>query len=329
MTSIMKTYKGHTRFPLVFNIELTDACPLNCPYCYKDINATKMLEYHHLINLLAEFASGGGKYILLSGGEPLMYPHLMETIKLGKSIGLKIALSTSGYGLNETKLRKMRELNLDFLYISLNSHIEEINNLSRDGYSYAIKAMQLCQKNNFPYRLNTVVRHDNLPYLEGLVNFAQRKNAQGIDILSNKPDRCGNISSPLDKNDIKELIKVFENNESYINYQTCFTILKAYFNKKNNHKNLNQLLKGCSAGLYSMTVFSNGCFSPCPHCEPRLQESFKSITEYWESSQVLTKFRQKKSVYLKCENCKYIQYCSPCQAFSTNEYCLANLFNDY
>lgn len=329
MTGIMKIYKGHTLFPLVFNIELTDACPLNCPYCYKDINTAKNLDFHYLIKLLDEFSSNGGKYVLLSGGEPLMYSHLIEAIKFGKSVGLKIALSTSGYGLNEMKLRKMSKYNLDFLYISLNSHIEAINKLSRDGYNYAIKAMQLCQKLNFPYWLNTVVRHDNLPYLEGLIDYAKKQNALGIDLLSNKPDRYGNISSPLDNKDIKELIKIFRKNGAYMNYQTCFTIMKTYFNKQNNHKNLNQLLKGCSAGLYSMTVFSNGSFSPCPHCESFLQERFKSITEYWEKSQVLAKFRQKKSVSLKCEDCTYSQYCSPCTAFSENEYCLGDLLNDY
>ena len=74
----MNLTAGCTVFPMVINIELTDRCPLNCPYCYKELENSINLDFPVLSKALHEFSANGGKYVLLSGGEPLLYPHLLE-----------------------------------------------------------------------------------------------------------------------------------------------------------------------------------------------------------------------------------------------------------
>lgn len=227
----MNLTAGCTVFPMVINIELTDRCPLNCPYCYKELENSINLDFSVLSKALHEFSANGGKYVLLSGGEPLLYPHLLEAIQLCNKLGLKTSISTSGFEIDESYLNNLFRSGLNTLYISLNSHDPEINSLSRDGYEYAINAMELCQKSQLPYKLNSVIRHDNINLLPEFINFAKKMGALGIDILSNKPNKYGVVFSPLDNDDFNQLIYIFRQNNDYLTYQTCFTQLTTYFNK--------------------------------------------------------------------------------------------------
>ena len=322
MYQTQRLVEDHISFPLVINIELTDICPLNCLYCYKNLDMMKNIDFVLLNKNLEEYAQNGGRKVMLSGGEPLLYSHLIDTIKTCKKLGLITVISTSGYGLDSVKLKKLFSNGLDTLFISLNSNIKKINALSRDGYEHAVRAMELCKKLQFPYRLNTVVRHDNLSYLEELIKFAKAHGAAGMDLLSNKPNSNGDVSSSLTKDDIKELILILGKNEDYLRFQTCFIPLKTYFNKFSNNRNLNKILKGCTAGRYSMTIFSDGMYAPCPHSQEK--ESYNSIMTYWEKSKVLLRYRKGFGFNnKKCSHCTYREYCAPCITFPNYNYCLS------
>ena len=265
MNYIKKAAENYVTFPMILNLELTDVCPLNCPYCYKNLEMTHNIDFSLLYRIIDEFAENGGRHILLSGGEPLLYPYLIEAIKKCSDANLTTAISTSGYGVSETKLKDLFEAGLNSLYISLNSHIPEINELSRDGYELAINAMKLCQMLSLPYKLNTVIRHDNVWHLQELIEFSHSHGADGIDLLSNKPNSNGEISSPLEPGDLYEIIDIINRNEKYLSYQKCFTQLSTYFNKIRGKAKLDSILKGCPAGKYSIAIFSDGFYAPCPH----------------------------------------------------------------
>lgn len=279
--------KNYLDFPLVLNIELTEVCPLKCANCYKESGMSHELPKNVLIKLLEEFSRNRGKLILFSGGEPFLYPYLKEAIKLCNKKGLKTGISTSGYGVNSEKIIELFASGLNCLYISLNSHIPEINGMSRDGYQFAVEAMKICQKLNVPYRINTVIRHDNYKYLKELISFADSYGASGIDLLSNKPNSKGIIESPMELKDIEKLIQLVNEDRGFLNYQKCFTPLTSYFNKSDSKKRT--IFEGCPAGAYTVAVFSNGSYAPCPHCKER--EEFDSLLDYWKHSEVLKKYR--------------------------------------
>ena len=55
--------------PLILNVELTDVCPLSCPYCYKDLSNTKELDYSVLVKVVSAFRKNGGSTIMQSAPE--------------------------------------------------------------------------------------------------------------------------------------------------------------------------------------------------------------------------------------------------------------------
>ena len=306
--------------PLILNVELTDVCPLSCPYCYKDLSNTKELDYSVLVRVVSAFRKNGGSYILLSGGEPLLYTRLIDTIRLCTELHLKSALSTSGFGLDLNMVSQIVGVGLGELFISLNSIDKRINDYSRDGYSYAMKAIDLCEKMSVPFKLNTVVRKENISHLEELISYAKGKGAQGIDLLMNKPNNNGEAQSSLEYDDLNLLVNLLERYEGFLEYQSCFIPLKSYYNKTYCNQSLNPILKGCPAGKYLMTMFSDGTYAACPHSEKR--ESYKDIMEYWNMSEEVKRYRTLNELDNKyCASCAYSEYCSPCVTFEAYKNC--------
>lgn len=85
-------------------------------------------------------------YLNLSGGETLVYPHLDRLLKLINELGLSSAIAISGWGFDEKRLKELKDAGVKEIYVSLNGSVEEVNSLSRDGYSQAIAALELLQK---------------------------------------------------------------------------------------------------------------------------------------------------------------------------------------
>lgn len=77
---------------------LTDRCNFNCPYCMKireDYN--KDLTYPEAERIVGLWCDGGMKNLRLSGGEPTLWPRLVDLVQYANHRGTeRIAISTNG-----------------------------------------------------------------------------------------------------------------------------------------------------------------------------------------------------------------------------------------
>jgi len=70
-------------------IELTKRCNLECPYCYSNscLSSTVELDSEVVKRILADGYAYGLRSVSWFGGEPLMYPKLMDVLRYAKKIG--------------------------------------------------------------------------------------------------------------------------------------------------------------------------------------------------------------------------------------------------
>ena len=80
------------------------ACNLRCPWCYakeEGFNPADNMDFELAKKLLTIFSDLGAKKIILIGGEPTLYPHLINTISFAKEKGLLPVLITNGRRLSD------------------------------------------------------------------------------------------------------------------------------------------------------------------------------------------------------------------------------------
>ena len=108
-------------------------CNLRCPYCYNKALVTNSLSkeegvtFEEVINHL-EKRKNVLKGFVISGGEPLLSPHLEPLIKEAKKLGYKIKIDTNGtLPFLLEKIIENPELSPDFIAMDIKTSIEKTN----------------------------------------------------------------------------------------------------------------------------------------------------------------------------------------------------------
>ena len=87
------------RFPSFVDLEFTARCNLKCGFCFgpaDDGGKTPHLDPEFWIGVIDAIRSRGCLGIVVSGGEPTLYPHLKQLLAYAQQRGLQTVLSTHG-----------------------------------------------------------------------------------------------------------------------------------------------------------------------------------------------------------------------------------------
>lgn len=105
---IMSIIKGENIFPVTVEIDPTNCCNMACIWCNDQKKLPQVsLKIKVLLNLIKELKDLKVKSLVIKGGgEPLLYPHILDVFSLCKKLNFPIGLITNGSYLNEknTKL---------------------------------------------------------------------------------------------------------------------------------------------------------------------------------------------------------------------------------
>lgn len=278
--------------PKMIHIEVTERCPLSCKQCYCDLIKGQDLDWDICEKTIKEASAIGVQSILITGGEPLIYPHLTKMLRLISEQGLYSAIATSGFGLTLEKIKKLNEAGLDQIYISLNGSKKEIHELSRDKFDESIEAIKLLKASGNWCAINWVARKDNVYDFPDLLKLAKELKVDEIDILSCKKS-CIGENPFLNEEELNWLVDVAKKDydDNYIYIDLCYPELRMKINKEELHP----VLQKCVAGRIAMDVLVDGKYSPCRHILKA--EKYESMLEYWNNSDVLQDIRSHISEY--------------------------------
>ena len=147
-------------------ISLTDKCNLKCVYCIPEYEVDKnnlmndtlsLHDYKFIINGLSQV---GIRKIRFTGGEPLLYPHLIELIKYTRiecNIN-DIAITTNGIGLDEMAY-ELKQSGVKTVNISLDSlKSYKYKSITRGGnLADVLKSINECLSLGIKVKINCVV----------------------------------------------------------------------------------------------------------------------------------------------------------------------------
>lgn len=119
---------GGEAWGLLF-VELTGRCNERCVHCYASSSPEvgEALDWELIEQTLREAAQLGFQTIQLTGGDPLLSPHLLEAARLTRTLGLGLEIYTNGLALRAELGQKLAaiEARLAFSFYSHDAHVHD------------------------------------------------------------------------------------------------------------------------------------------------------------------------------------------------------------
>jgi len=148
-----------------FMIEPSLDCQLECAMCY---HIHKKDQWKQTIKPLddvkKEIDAGvkrGNTWMDITGGEPTIYPHILETVKYAKDQGLKVCIITNGL-MGRKRVEELRDAGLDEFLVSvhgLKSTHDEI--IGCQGFDTQTNFLNEAHIAGISLRFNTVISSYN------------------------------------------------------------------------------------------------------------------------------------------------------------------------
>jgi radical SAM protein with 4Fe4S-binding SPASM domain len=166
---------------VVWNVSRT--CNLNCIHCYADSHNEKYegeLSHEQGIALLDDLARFGVPAVLLSGGEPLARRDTLDLAAYGRSIGLKLTLSTNGTLIDLRTAQKIKDLGFTYVGISLDG-IGPTNDYFRGkegAFDRAVRGIRNCVEVGQKVGLRLTLTPHNVRDLDGIFDFIDKEGVQ-------------------------------------------------------------------------------------------------------------------------------------------------------
>lgn len=97
-------------------------CNLSCRHCYAnsfDKDFPGELTLSQCLENVSAIKRAKSPAVILSGGEPLLHPHVFDIAKEVKAQGFYLALSSNGILLTDEVAKKLKEIDFDYVGVSL------------------------------------------------------------------------------------------------------------------------------------------------------------------------------------------------------------------
>lgn len=299
--------------PYRMDLAITYRCNNNCSHCYnarsRKYPELSLEEWQAVIDRVWDLRI---PHLVFTGGEPTLYPHLIELIAYAEQKGLITGLNTNGRKLaDKAFLNKLVEAGLDHVQITLESHDPDIHDqmvAAKGAWEETTAGIRNVVQSPLYVMTNTTLLTHNSPTIKDTLHFLGELGVPTVGvnalIYSGKGEEVG---TGLHE---EELPTLLESARAITQAQGQRLIW--YTPTQYCHFNPMQLdlgVKGCTAALYNMCVEPNGDVIPCQSYYHSLgnllEDDWASI---WEHPLAL-QLRNREDVPEGCQSCDFLPEC--------------------
>ena len=177
---------------------ITSRCNENCKFCYR-ILTEKENDIEKNKKILEILAKLSVNKISWTGGEALLYPNLIELLKISKSYGIINNLLTNGKLLSKEKIIKL-EPYLDYITLSYDSNNGDTYKIMGRGEEHGIhiiEALNFIKENkiDIKIKINTLVSKVNKDEVTNIGKILEKYNIERWRLFKFMPLRNCAISN--------------------------------------------------------------------------------------------------------------------------------------
>lgn len=315
-------------------LHITNSCNLKCKHCYAS-SGTRFeneMSFEEIKNLVDQLEEMNVTYVTVTGGEPLMRPDVFEIIKYIRNKNMNVMLTTNGTLMTQEIIDKLKNLGVDSVQISIDSHLEQVHDAFRGmqgAYKKSIEGIKLCKKNNMKVSIMSTLSAINRKYLRELMNLALELKVDAFGIERFVPEGRGIANEKeiiISADDLKRCLEIlYEYRKS--SKETFFTTNDPLFAfVDGSYKTLYDLYKknpklcgGCSVGHASFVITPDGEVGLCTRLYKRIGSiREKNIKDIISENEVIQKICDRDNLEGRCGKCKYKKICGGCRGWAYN-----------
>ena len=321
--------------------EITRKCNLNCIHCRSasTINSEEGdFTFERALKLIDEIAEISTPTLVLTGGEPLLRDDIWEIAKYADKKGFRVCIATNGTLIDEEVCKKMKEVNIKMVSLSLDGSTPEIHNDFRKqpgAYEAVMNAIKLLKEHDIPFLINSSFTKRNAHDIPNVFKKAKELGAKAWYMFLVLPVGSGEEANAellnAEESEYwlnwhyqleKELI--LKGDDSILVRPTCAPHYYRIFiqnakKEKLNIKRRNLKLgtggsKGCVAGQYIAYVDCHGWLRPCSYFPISDINVFEvPFHKAWFESKILEDLRHPERIKGRCGQCEYLKVCGGCR----------------
>lgn len=169
------------RIPFGGTFELLPLCNMRCQMCYVERRQKEVEESGGLkgidfwLDTARQAVNKGMLYLLITGGEPFLYPDFLKLYRELKKLGIHIVINTNGTLLTEEIIQELKKYPPRRLNISLYGASEETYErvCRRKGkFHTVLRNLEKLKENGILVRLHTSLTPANIEDYDGMARIA-------------------------------------------------------------------------------------------------------------------------------------------------------------
>jgi len=201
--------------PFLVIWETTQACDLACVHCRasaQPLRHPEELSTEEGFKLLAEAKQMGTPVFILSGGDPAKRPDLLELVREGKRLGLRMGtIPAATPSLTEDVVRNLKQAGLDQMALSLDYPSADLHDGFRSvkgAFAKTMEAAEWAHQNNLPLQINTTLWAGSVPYLSEMAELVDRLKAVFWEVFFLVPVGRGEALDGIEARRCEELFAI-------------------------------------------------------------------------------------------------------------------------
>ncbi|MCD8020213.1 MAG: radical SAM protein [Clostridiales bacterium] len=315
--------------PLCGALELLPLCNMDCNMCYIRHSVSELeqplLHVTDWLRMMEGARDAGTLYVLLTGGEPLLYPEFQELYLALQEMGFVLTINTNGTLFNEGWAdffvnHACKRFNIS-LYGASN---ETYDRLCRNpqGFTQVMNTLRLMRKRKLPCRLNFTITGENQGDIGQMIQIAKDFDFPFTPVCYNFP--------PVRKCESVDAGEIRMPPEAAGKARKNVTLLQVPSSERVSRARLllnglmlpvwtDNIEKGftCHAGLSSYWIDWKGNLTACGMMKE--MEADLRKTDFQTAWQKIAANGKEISICEECTHCGLKQFCTSCPAICMDE----------
>lgn len=325
------------KIPISGTFELSPICNFDCRMCYVRQTPEQVRNHPRKMRTLEQWkqltdqaVEAGTLYLLLTGGEPFLWPDFWELYEYVSQKGLIISINTNGSLIDQKAVDRLKEMpparvNIT-LYGASNDTYERLCRNSK-GFTMVDNAISMLREAGIQVKLNCSLTPYNAQDLERMVAYAEERKLI-LDVTTY-------MFPPLRKDPAS-----VGRNDRFTPEEAAYWHMRRY-QLQRGEEDYRKFLKGIVDGMAEPMGLDESCYDPVDgkiHCragsasfwatwdgyllpcgmltKPKVDMENRAFEDIWAELVRVTKEIQLSGV---CEQCENHSFCHACAAMALAE----------